>query len=117
MSDIDHMNVDPQDLADRLGIEYRGRTSELISGEEAAEAQQISVRFFKLGDPKYTWVTSDGGTIARGVPVEEFRRRLTKDDGFFRGPYGKLHPISIPADVRDGEGTYVSVSITSRQPK
>jgi hypothetical protein len=36
--------------------------------------------------------------------VESFREDLAKAGGVFRLPDGTPHPVSIPDDVKDGEG-------------
>ena len=102
-----------KDLAARLGIEYwQGRS-------ESAEwpVANVTVEFFKEeGDPAFSLVARDGALIPRGVPVEPFRRDLAKDGGVFRLPDGTPYPVSIPEDVKDGEGFYVSLAVTRLKP-
>ena len=76
----------------------------------------VTVEFFEEGDPAFNLVARDGALIPRGVPVEPFRRDLAKDGGVFRLPDGTPYPVSIPEDVKDGEGFYVSMAVTRLKP-
>ncbi len=106
--------VDPKQLAERLGLEYRRK-----DGPTEADGWPIAdvkVDFFKKGDPEFSFVARDGELVPRGVPVEIFREELLRDGGVFRLPDGTSHPVSIPEDVRDGESFYVSIAVTRLKP-
>src|SRR5688572_28233668 len=107
-----NMAVYPKELADRLGLEHRVRPNEASEWPIA----DVSVKFFKKGDPDYSLVARDGELIPRGVPIEPFRKELERDGGVFKLPDGTSRRISIPDDVEDGEGFYVNVAITRFKP-
>ncbi|MDQ3768307.1 MAG: hypothetical protein M3370_02350 [Actinomycetota bacterium] len=48
--------------------------------------------------------------------MELFGKELAKHGGVLRSPDGAAHPVSIPDDVKDGEGFYVNVAITRLKP-
>lgn len=102
------MAVDPKELAERLGLEYRV----VRSASPEWPIADVTVKFFKKGDPDHSWVARDGELIPRGVPIEPFRKQLARDGGVFKLPDGTPHRISIPDDVEDGEGFYVNVATT-----
>lgn len=106
------MAVDPKQLADRLGLEHREGPSESAGWPVA----NVTVAFFKEGDPAFSLVARDGGLIPRGVPIEPFRRELARDGGAFKLPDGTSHQVSIPEDVKDGEGFYVNLAVTHLKP-
>ncbi len=106
------MAVDPKELAERLGLELKEGPSESAGWRVA----NVTVTFFKEGDPAFSLVARDGDLIPRGVPVEPFRKELARDGGAFKLPDGTAHPVSIPDDVMDGEGFYVNLAVTRLKP-
>lgn len=106
------MAVDPKELAERLGLQHRER----FSGSPEWPVADVTVKFFKVGDPDFSLVARDGELIPRGVPVEPFRKELARAGGVFKLPDGTPHHISIPDDVEDGQGFYVNVAITRLNP-
>jgi len=108
------MAVDGKQLAERLGIEYRYKDGP--SESDGWPVADVTVQFFKKGDPEFSLVARDGELIPRGVPVEAFRQELAEDGGIFRLPNGTSVPASIPDDIKDGEGHYVSLAVTQLKP-
>lgn len=99
--------VKSKDLAAWLGVPHRGGT------KTTAAKVRARVDFFKLEDPHHTIVGPSGKTFPLGRPVEELRAELGSNEGVINDPYGNPHRIKIPSDVRDGEGTWVSVRFDS----
>lgn len=108
------MAVDPKQLAERLGLELRYRDGPAESDEWPIS--DVTIEFFKQGDPDFSFVARDGELIPRGVAVEAFRQQLAEDGGVFRLPDGTPHPVSIPAHIKDGEGFYVNLAVTQLKP-
>jgi hypothetical protein len=108
------MAVDPRQLAERLGLEFR--VEEGPNESDAWPVADVTVSFFEEGDPAFSFVARDGALIPRGVPVESFREDLAKAGGVFRLPDGTPHPVSIPDDVKDGGGFYVNLAVTKLKP-
>lgn len=99
----------PEQVANRLGLELRkGRPR--YSGPV-----ETRVRFFRAGDPEHTLVAQDRTSTPKGAPVEELRRRLGGNEGYFQDPFGGKHRIVIPADLRGGEW-YAAISFRTRGP-
>lgn len=109
------MAVDPQELADRLGLEYWDRR-EGPDESQGWPIAHVTVDFFKKGDPAFSLVAREGELIPRGVPVEPFRKELAKDGGVVGLPDGTAIPVSIPDDVKDSEDFYVNLAITQLKP-
>jgi hypothetical protein len=106
------MAVDPKELAERLGVEHRVGSSETPEWPVA----DVTVRFFKEGDPAFSLMALDGELTPRGVRVEPFRKELARNGGVFKLPGGTPHHISIPDYVEDGQDFYVNVAITHLKP-
>jgi hypothetical protein len=86
------MAVDPRQLAERLGLEFR--VKEGPNESDAWPVVDVTVSFFEEGDPAFSLVARDGALIPCGVPVESFREDLAKAGGVFRLPDGTPHPVS-----------------------
>lgn len=99
-----------QQLADRLGLPFR--TEVTRSAEFNALPERLEVAFFRKGDPAYARRTVDGDRVPLGVPVEVLRQELQRTDGAFVGPYGTTHLVTIPDEIPDGRGFYVSLRFT-----
>jgi hypothetical protein len=96
--------VEPQDVADRLGLELRRETAPRAKGPVSVE-----VKFFRKGDPEHTLVARDGSRIPKGPPVAELRERLGGDEGTFQDPFGGRHQVRIPESSR-AEGWHAAIS-------
>lgn len=97
----------PEERAAELGLELRrGRPG-------YRGPVETRVRFFRAGDPDYTFETREGKRIPRGAPLEEVRKKLGGDEGYFEDPFGGKHRIGIPRGLRGGDW-YVSISFRTR---
>ncbi len=76
----------------------------------------VTVKFFKAGDPEFSFVALDGELIPKGPPLECFREELAKDGGVVKLPDGTSYPICIPEDISDGEGFRVYLAVTRMNP-
>lgn len=99
----------PEDRAAQFGLELRRGRPRYRGPVETR------VRFFRAGDPEHTFVTRDGKRIPKGAPIDELRKKLGGNEGYFEDPFGGKHRIAIPTGLR-GDDWYAAISFRTLGP-